>query len=233
MAKRKKKKSFAAALRAAKKESPTVRAGGVGLRYSEARDAYYMPIRQRSKKGKMAASKYDLMACSSGATAAMARGFAASPRMSCGPKGMGMSRSHRLLGFWRGIMRMKPGSLSAWKKNPPDGDVAYVYQPNPDKGKAIEWGLIEPRTETVLLTGTASTPEAGYAAAHKKARSVVLKANPEMKASGERVGTYKKSHVEMKSSREWVQPRRGGKKKAAKKISRKGSDALRRAMRGT
>ncbi len=231
MAKPKKKKSFAAALKAARKPS---RSSGVGLRYSEARDAYYMPIRQRTKKGKMAASKYDLMACSSGATAAMARGFAASPRMSCGPKGMGMSRSHRLLGFWRGIMRMKPGSLSAWKKNPPDGDVAYVYQANPEKGKAIEWGLIEPRTETVLITGTASTPEAGYAAAHKKARSVMLKANPEMKASGERVGSYKKTHVEMKSSGEWVQPRRGGKKKpTAKKISRKGSDALRRAMRGT
>lgn len=236
-----KKKTFAQALKAVRastkgKEAPA------RWRWSEARGGYYAPIRGRSAKGKLAASKYDVMSCSAGATAAMLQGFAASPRMSCGPKGMGTIRSHRLLGYWRGITLGSRGSLGAWKKNPADGDLAFVYQPNPG-GKGIEWGLIEPRSETVLLTGTAGSPEAGYKAAHKKARQAVAKGakgNPEMRASGEWVDPYAGTHAEMRSGKEWVDVprggRRGGKKGSKKKAKRKNPDAkkvLRNAMKGT
>jgi hypothetical protein len=243
MAKPKKKKTFAQALKAARK-SRTADKAPARFRWSEARQGYYQPIRDRSAKGKRAASKYDVVACSSGATAAMARGFAASPRASCGPKGMGMIRSHRLLGTWKGVTMGTPGSLTRFKKNPKkDGDLAYVWNENPEKGGKIEWGLIEPRSGEVLITGTANTPEAGYKAAHRKANEAMkrgAKMNP-----GEReawLAPYAATDVEMKSGTEWTQVPRGGKKntgKAAKKNTGKRKNpeaarrALRNAMRGT
>lgn len=164
-------------------------------RYSAARDALYVPIKHRSRKGKLAASKYDRMACSAGATAAMMRGFAASPRMTCGPRGMGMTRSHRLLGYWKGILAGNTGSLRAYLKNPADGDLVYVYQKNPEKGKAVEWALIEPKTESVLLTGTASNPEAGYKAAHKKAAEVMKKGAEINPSVAKREGFFRAPYI--------------------------------------
>lgn len=245
MAKPKKKKTFSQALAAARK-SRTADKAPARFRWSEARQGYYQPIRDRSRKGKMAASKYDVMACSSGAIAAMFRGFAASPRMSCGPKGMGPgsrglpSRPHRLLGYWKGITMGTPGALTRFKKNPAEDDatVAYVFQENPDKGGKIEWALIDPRSESVLLTGTSATPEAGYKAAHKKANAAIhkgAKLNPGSREAW--LAPYGASDVEMKSSKEWTQVPRGGKKNAGKKNPKKNAEAgrraLRNAMRGT
>jgi len=240
MAKPKKKKTFAQALAAARK-SRTADKAPARFRWSEARQGYYQPIRDRSAKGKRAASRYDLVACSSGATAAMARGFAASPRLSCGPHGIGMTRSHRLLGYWKGVTMGTPGSLSRFKKakmNPEkDGDVMYLWGENPSGKGKIEWGLVEPSSGEILITGTANTPEAGYKAAHRKANEAMSKGakmNP-----GERetwVAPYAADDVEMKSSKEWTQVPRGGKKKNAGKKAKNpeaGRRALRNAMRGT
>lgn len=154
----------------------------------------------------------------------MSRNFVASPRLSCGPRGMGDTRSHALLGYWKGVTQGTPGSLSRFKKNP--AELAYVWVPNP--GKGVQWGLIDPHTDSVLLSGTASNPQAGYKAAHKKAR--------EMISHGEWTERYAPSDVELRASGEWTQVPRGGKRKAkkpAKKKAKKGSTALRKAMRGT
>jgi hypothetical protein len=233
-----KKKSFAQALKAVRATTRGAEAPA-RWRWSEARGGYYAPIRGRSRKGKLAASKYDVMSCSAGATAAMIRGFAASPRLSCGPKGMGTIRSHRLLGYWKGITMGSVGSLSGYKKNPADGDLAFVYQPNPG-GEGVEWGLIEPRSNTVLLTGTAASPESAYKAAHKRARAAMAKGNPEMRSSGEFVDPFAASHSEMRSSGEWADVPRGGRRGGAKKNTgkkKKNPDAaraaLRNAMKGT
>jgi len=208
---KKQKVSFAKALAAVRKEGRGVAGGQARIRWSEARGAYYVPIRSRSAKGKMGASKYDLTSCSAGANAAMARGYAASPRMSCGPKGMGDKRSHALLGYWKGIVMGTPGSLTRFTKNP--SELAYVWVPNPGAKSQIQWGLIDPHTESVLLSGTASNPDAGYKAAHKKSR--------EMISSGEWTERYAPSDVEMRASGEWTQVPRGGKKKKAKKKAKK------------
>lgn len=210
----------------------------VRVRYSEARDAYYVPIKERSTKGKKAASKYDRMACSAGATAALLRGYGVSLQKTCGPRRMGASRSHRLLALWKAMMAGNVSSARAYAKSNPkgkreDGDLAFVYSPNPEKGKSIEWGVIEPATGSVLMTGTASNPESAYKAAHRKSREALergAKRNPD---DGPWAPPFDLSPSgKVKQAR----PKRNtGKKKNPGKKAKKnpGKKALRDLMRGT
>ena len=221
MAKAKKKKTFAQAIAAVRREGRGTKRG-IGLRWSEARGSFYLPIKQRSPAGKKAASRYDVATCSAGSTAQMGTGPWRASQGTCGPKAMGASRSHELLGYWRGVLSGKSGSLGRFQRNP-GPNLAYVYMPNPH-GSGCQWGLIEPRAGKLLASGTAASPESGYKAAHKKAKGLI--------------GGYKGRDVEMKADKEWTQVPRAGKKKkaskkkASKKPTKNARSAMRAAMRG-
>ncbi len=219
MAKAKKKKTFAQAIAAVRREGRGTK-HGIGLRWSEARGSFYLPIKKRSPAGKKAASRYDVATCSAGSTAQMGTGPWRASRGTCGPKAMGASRSHELLGYWRGVLSGKSGSLGRFQRNP-GPNLAYVYMPNPRTGGKIQWGLIEPRAGKLLASGVSASPESGYKAAHAKAAGMV--------------GGYKGRDVEMKSDGEWTQvPKKNKHKKKAKKNPGKaGAAAMRAAMRGT
>jgi hypothetical protein len=186
-------------------------------RFSEARNAYYVPLRYQSREEKARADKYDIAMCSAGANAQMAALADASPRASCGSRGMGATRSQRLRNYWGQMLRGVPGALRKFKENPAnvieDGNLVYVWRRNPESGKPTEWGVIEPRSSNVLITGTSDSPESGLRAAHQKAHEAMVGG-----------GTVKPRATKKTSSR-------GG--RGGKQGQKNPSAALRNLMRGT
>jgi hypothetical protein len=159
----------------------------VSRRFSDARDAYYVPLGKRTKKGKERATRYERMSCSAGALAASGRpGYATTgPRQSCGPTtrrgakrpvGIRDPRAHRLLALWRWCIQGKTDSCVKFfrRKNPgrmPDPTrVDLVYAENVGPGKnLLEWAAVQPHAGVVLKTGTAANPEAAAKAAQRVA----------------------------------------------------------------
>jgi hypothetical protein len=125
--------------------------GRVPVRWSAARGAFYVPMKHRTGAAQRAATRYDAVACSAGAMAAMLRGYRATPKGSCGPRGMFDPRAHRLLAYWR------HASMGEFRRNP--GCPCVVWQPNPEpKGGRVEWALIDAKGR-VLTHGTVSAPQ--------------------------------------------------------------------------
>jgi hypothetical protein len=202
----------------------------------------YIPMKDRTLASQKRATAIQKAACSAGAWAAMARpGYSVSPRKSCGPKTtLGDSRSHRMLALWRhGEMvefarearkykRKAKKKAKKRRRNPgKPGTVDFVWQPNEGSGSApVEFGVIEPRSETVLKTGTAKNPEAAHAAAQKVGRDFVSnpgkfvteieKAIEEHEWEHHRPGLpYGGRDVEVRSGREWTQvPRKARRKRS-------------------
>lgn len=188
----------------------------------------YIPMGDRTPGSQKRATAIQKAACSAGAWAALSRGYDVSPRKSCGPKTtLGDSRSHRMLALWRhGSMTefsraargRKKKKVKKRRKNPgKPGTVDFVWQPNKGSGSApIEFGVVEPRSETVLKTGTAKNPESAHKAAQKVGRDFVSnpgkfvreieKAIEEHEWRHHRAGLpYAGKDVELKASGEWTQ----------------------------
>ena len=144
------------------------------MRFSKARNARYVPLKNRPKHGRRA-NKYERMACSAGAWAAFDRGYNVRPKATCGPRTMGSSRAHKLLGYWRGILNGNAESVEKFMMNPRYPDVpnaAFVYDTRKD-GK-VDWALIDPLTDDVLTDGTSKNMQAALKSAHSKLRKMTL-----------------------------------------------------------
>lgn len=137
----------------------------------------YIPLKERTTASQKRATKIQRAACSAGAWAALSRGFSVRPKKTCGPRGFGDSRSHRLLALWRhgDMTKFAQEGKKKRRKNPgKPGTVDLVWQPNEGGGKGTtEWAAVEPRSETVLRCGTAKNPQAAKAAAEKIGREFV------------------------------------------------------------